>query len=522
MRWLHVSDSAGVARLLDGGELLLSTGSSWPADPGGSAPLRRRAGGCRALGSRSRARHALPLRAPRWSSRQPERGLALDRPASRGEVRDAHRGRAQPDHRGSDRRAARSRRGARAVHGARAARLARRLHRPSAGSDARRARHPREPRARGRGGRGSARARGGAVHRVGAALSSAHRRARAAARARRRCRLPTSGSSCRSRRAASAGASLIALPGPDHAAGRTAVLEQGAIALAVGRLADGESDEWGRIGRRRLLDGLLAGRFAGVGGAAARLEAAGLPLRGARLFGIVVSGAPVSAEAAAAAARALRGRALIGSAPDGVAAPASATLLSIPADATFDDTAALAFARALVEAGQRRRSRGRLGRAECGGARCGARVAARGRRPRARPSSPRRGRAASASRREPAARAARDRAARRPPGARARRADAGAPDRARPRPAVATCWTCSRRCSRIRAIGLPRHPLRICRARCSTSGSRCSKSCSTSISTTARRRPRCISRCWCGAARGADGRGGRGLLASGSGATVES
>ena len=59
------------------------------------------------------------------------------------------------------------------------------------------------------------------------------------------------------------------------------MLEQGAIALAVGRLADGDADEWGRIGRLRLLDGLLAGRFAGAGGAAARLEAAGLPLSGA-------------------------------------------------------------------------------------------------------------------------------------------------------------------------------------------------------------------------------------------------
>ena len=31
VRWVHVSDSAGVARLLDGGELLLSTGAiaSW-------------------------------------------------------------------------------------------------------------------------------------------------------------------------------------------------------------------------------------------------------------------------------------------------------------------------------------------------------------------------------------------------------------------------------------------------------------------------------------------------------------
>ncbi|HEY9324859.1 MAG TPA: PucR family transcriptional regulator ligand-binding domain-containing protein, partial [Agromyces sp.] len=34
VRWAHVSDSAGVARLLNGGELLLSTGSGWPTDPG--------------------------------------------------------------------------------------------------------------------------------------------------------------------------------------------------------------------------------------------------------------------------------------------------------------------------------------------------------------------------------------------------------------------------------------------------------------------------------------------------------
>ena len=33
VRWVHVSDSADVARLLEGGELLLSTGSGWPDDP---------------------------------------------------------------------------------------------------------------------------------------------------------------------------------------------------------------------------------------------------------------------------------------------------------------------------------------------------------------------------------------------------------------------------------------------------------------------------------------------------------
>lgn len=142
---------------------------------------------------------------------------------------------------------------------------------------------------------------------------------------------------------------LIALPGPEHPAGRTAVLEQGAIALAVGRLADGESDEWARISRRRLIDGLLTGRFAGAGGAAARLGAAGLPLRGARLYGIVVSGAPIVGERADAAARTLRGRALAGSAPEGIAAPAAAMLVSLPSDVVFDDEAVLAFTRAVVD-----------------------------------------------------------------------------------------------------------------------------------------------------------------------------
>src|SRR5690606_16238743 len=101
---------------------------------------------------------------------------------------------------------------------------------------------------------------------------------------------------------------------------------------------------------RRLVDGLLAGRFAGVGGAAARLEAAGLPLRASRLYGLVVSGAPVAVERADAAARALRGRALAGSAPTGVVAPAATVLVSLPADVVFDDAAVLTFVRALVEA----------------------------------------------------------------------------------------------------------------------------------------------------------------------------
>ncbi|WP_439593691.1 PucR family transcriptional regulator [Microbacterium sp.] len=144
---------------------------------------------------------------------------------------------------------------------------------------------------------------------------------------------------------------LVLLPGPAHAAGRSAVLEQAAIALAVGRLADGENDEWGRISRRRLVDGLLAGRFAGAGGAAARLEAAGLPLRGAQLYGIVALGATVTAETVDAAARSLRGRAIVGSPPEGFGAAAATVLLSLPRDAHFDDAAALRFGRAIVESG---------------------------------------------------------------------------------------------------------------------------------------------------------------------------
>ncbi|MCP2637978.1 PucR family transcriptional regulator [Microbacterium sp. HD4P20] len=348
VRWLHVSDSAGVPRLLDGGELLLSTGSSWPAEPG---DLRRfiyeladagASGLVLELGTHYRYVPAIVVEAAR------DRGLALvvlhrelkfvtlteavHNRIIRGQT-DALRARDEV----RERFTALALRGSPAdfiVH-----QLAQTLGAPVVLENL--------------------------AYEVVAAevpLSledelftewelrsrSAHRRAE-----------------YRRERGATAGGedwlivpveargirwgNLVALPGPEHPAGRTAVLEQGAIALAVGRLADGEADEWARIGRRRLIDGLLAGRFAGVGGAGARLEAAGLPLRDARQFGIVVSGAAVATERADAAARALRGRVLAGSAPDGVAAPASAMLLSLPATAIFDDDAVRAFARALVD-----------------------------------------------------------------------------------------------------------------------------------------------------------------------------
>ena len=140
---------------------------------------------------------------------------------------------------------------------------------------------------------------------------------------------------------------LIALPGPAHPAGRTSVLEQGAIALALGRLADGEADEWVRIGRQRLVDGLVAGRFAGLAGAAARLEASGLAISGARLHGVVASGAPIAMGAADAAARTLGGRAIDAAAPDSVPySGARIVLLSLPGE--FTDAAAHDFAAGLA------------------------------------------------------------------------------------------------------------------------------------------------------------------------------
>ena len=131
----------------------------------------------------------------------------------------AHRGGAQPHHHRADRRAARPRRGARALHRARAARVARRLHRAPARADAGRAHRAREPRLRSRGGRGAARAGGGAVHRVGAALAF-RAPARRAARQRGAAAVPTTGSIVPVEARGIRWGNLIALPGPEHAAGR--------------------------------------------------------------------------------------------------------------------------------------------------------------------------------------------------------------------------------------------------------------------------------------------------------------
>lgn len=183
---------------------------------------------------------------------------------------------------------------------------------------------------------------------------------------------------------------LVALPGTPHPAGREAVLEQAATALALGRLADPGGEEWSRLGRRRVVDALVDGRFTSLAAAAARLDAAGMPLAGVVAFPLValapaVAGGPGSsgaaglsfapghagapsgpgvavgrdaaagiATAAEVAAAALGGRAVCGTSvalEDGSGLVRTALVLTIPARAaTAADNRADAFAAALEDA----------------------------------------------------------------------------------------------------------------------------------------------------------------------------
>ena len=351
VRWVHVSDSAGVARLLDGGELLLSTGSGWPTEPAELADFiaglveAGLSGLVLELGVHYRyvpaiveataREHGLPLIA---LHREVKFVALTEAVHSRiiSEQTEALRARDEV----RERFTALSLRGSPAdyvVH-----QLAQTL--------------------------GSAVVLENLAHEVIAAEGSlgsdgelladwearsrgAHRQASLHADRHGRAAVPPGHDDWLIVPVEARGirwGHLVALPGPAHPAGRTGVLEQGAIALALGRLAEGDvdGDEWVRASRQRLIDALLEGRFAGLPSAAARLAAAGLPVDGGVLHGIVVGGASVTDTAADAAARALGGRALAGDAPDRrMPGRAAVVLLSLPAGAEFTDRAARDFAR---------------------------------------------------------------------------------------------------------------------------------------------------------------------------------
>ncbi|WEK60433.1 MAG: PucR family transcriptional regulator ligand-binding domain-containing protein [Candidatus Microbacterium colombiense] len=91
---------------------------------------------------------------------------------------------------------------------------------------------------------------------------------------------------------------LLALPGPSHPAGRLTVLEQGATALAFGCLADGGDAEWSILAQSGIIEDLLGARFASPDDIAARLAAGGFDLTGRSCHGIVARGAVSASELA--------------------------------------------------------------------------------------------------------------------------------------------------------------------------------------------------------------------------------
>lgn len=83
---------------------------------------------------------------------------------------------------------------------------------------------------------------------------------------------------------------LTALPGPPHPAGRSTVLELGAFALALARLSDADGDVWMRLSAQQLFDTVLSGRYRRESDLAMQLAAAGLPVDGRVLIGATLTG----------------------------------------------------------------------------------------------------------------------------------------------------------------------------------------------------------------------------------------
>lgn len=126
---------------------------------------------------------------------------------------------------------------------------------------------------------------------------------------------------------------LTALPGAPHPAGRRTVLELGAFALALGRLADTSGEQWLQFRSKRLFDVLLGGRYRRDTELSTQLAAGGLPVEGRILIGATLAGTGdfgsheslerAILETALRRAVAPEGRALIAADPAGSAGSAS-------------------------------------------------------------------------------------------------------------------------------------------------------------------------------------------------------
>lgn len=144
---------------------------------------------------------------------------------------------------------------------------------------------------------------------------------------------------------------LTALPGPAHPAGRRTVLELGAFALALGRLADTSGDPWLQLSSKRVFESMLSGSYRNDIELEAQLTAAGLPIRGRVILAATLRGTGsfgaheslehATLETALRRAVAPEGRVLITSEVGaGASAGVLLALISLPeGDARLDDAA---------------------------------------------------------------------------------------------------------------------------------------------------------------------------------------
>ncbi|WP_260857243.1 PucR family transcriptional regulator ligand-binding domain-containing protein [Microbacterium sp. 1.5R] len=314
VRWVHVSDSTAVARLLDGGELLLTTGASWPDDGRmlREFAVRLREVGLAGIVLELSDRHpTVPAAVAEVCAREGLALVVLTREVKFVSVTEAvHH----------------------ALIAAQTAALEERRHLhdlftalslQGAPADVVVAE--------------TARAIGAPVmleNLAGELITGEYLGRGVAAALEGRARADSVPVQARGTR----WGTLLALPGAEPAAGRHIVLEQGATALAFGCLADGGDAEWSLLAQRSVIDDLLGARFADAGDIAARLAAGGFELTGRRCHGVVVGGSDSIAGLAYRARQA--GFAVLAAR----AGDHDVALLSAPASAEIDDRTLLRIA----------------------------------------------------------------------------------------------------------------------------------------------------------------------------------
>ncbi|MDQ0649085.1 purine catabolism regulator [Microbacterium natoriense] len=307
VRWVHASDSAGVARLLDGGELLLSTGAGWPVDPVALRDFAQRLHGAGVAGVVIELGTALEALPDAFAQTCADLGvalIALNREVKFVAVTEAvHRALLT-----AHTRALRERQHLHELFTA--------LSLQGAPADVVVAE--------------TARAIGAPVvlqnlaHEVIAIENLRVPVAEALGRLGEADRVPVQARGVR-------WGTLSALAGPAHPAGRITVLEQGATALAFGCLADGGDGEWSLLAQGGMIRDLLGARFVSPDDVLGRLAAGGFALAGRSCHGLVIRGEISPGELAERSAT--HGCAVVAATVDGD----GVVLLSAPASGVLSD-----------------------------------------------------------------------------------------------------------------------------------------------------------------------------------------